>query len=118
MWAMRPVSVFGSPVHSSNAVWVISSMSSVSVLARSSVPPLRGDGVGRRRGVDGDAVVVQLGGKAFGQPVERGLDRAIDTEARRPVELGERRPAGRSPPTDVTLSTHPRPRSRMAGIAN
>ena len=35
---MRPVSVFGSPVHSMNAVWVISSMSSVSVLARSSVP--------------------------------------------------------------------------------
>ncbi|MGY4649503.1 hypothetical protein ACVWWN_003299 [Mycobacterium sp. URHB0021] len=38
MCAMRPVDDFGSAVRSSNAVWVMSSMSSVSVLARSSVP--------------------------------------------------------------------------------
>ena len=36
--AMRPVNVLGSPVQSTNAVWVISSMSSVSIFARSSDP--------------------------------------------------------------------------------
>ena len=52
------------------------------------------DRIGRRRGVDRDAVVVQFGGKAFRQPVQRRLDRAVDAEARRAIELGERRPGG------------------------
>ena len=38
MWAIRPVIDFGSAVTSVSAVWVMSSMSSVSVLARSRVP--------------------------------------------------------------------------------
>ena len=50
--------------------------------------------VGRGGGVDGDAVVIEFRCKAFREPVQRRLDRAVDPESGSAVELGERRALG------------------------
>ena len=113
VWATRRVSVFGSPVHSSNAVWVISGCLPCRSWPDPTCPAPGWRPGSSGSGVDGDSVVVQFGRKALGQPVESGLHRAVDTEAGRTMNSENGGPPGRSPPTDVTLSTQPRPRSRM-----
>ena len=92
MCAMRPVSVFGiAGAQHERGLGDQLDVLGVGLGQVQRARARRGDRVGRRRGVDGDAVVVQFGRKAFRQPVERGLDRAVDAEARRAIELGERR---------------------------
>lgn len=105
--AMRPVKVDGSPVHSSKAVRVMSSMSSVSVLARSRVPA-----PGVATGLVGAAALTAIpssyssAARLFRHPIHRGLDRAVDPEPGGAVELRERRP-GRQVTADRGEVEHP-----------
>ena len=80
-----------------------------------------GHGVRRRGGVHRNPVVVELGGQAQGQAVQRGLDRPVEAEAGRPVEFG-RRSGGRRRgyPGHRCEVEHPAcdRRRRMAGSAS